>query len=155
MSLIDQFTSQLKAMLGGSGQLCVAEGGLRLECALTEVQPLACTFEKLTLAADSLAGASMADLQKKSDELSSRLNYLLEPIGAVELDSEKCIVQMRSNPPQKDDDGTQYYELLVRKGGAITLCRYQQQPGNSRARIPAAVTQQVLLRLAGDFIAVV
>ena len=39
---------------------------------------------------------------------------------------------MRSNPPQKDDDGRSYYELLVRRGGEIALVRYRKENGTAR-----------------------
>ena len=57
------------------------------------------------------------------------------------------------NPPQQDDDGTSYYELLVRRGGQLALCRYQKQPLSIRQTIPALVTGEILLRLVDDFAA--
>ena len=98
--------------------------------------------------------ASVAELRKISDDLASRLTYLLEPVGAIEQDADQCIVQMRSQPPAKDDDGTKYYELLVRKGD-LTLCRFQKRPGSVRQRVPAVLTQEVVVRLAGDLDAAV
>jgi hypothetical protein len=62
---------------------------------------------------------------------------------------------MRSYPPQKTDDGTTYYELLVRRGGSLSLVRYQKQPGDQRQAIAAHITREVLLRLVDDFAAVV
>jgi hypothetical protein len=58
---------------------------------------------------------------------------------------------MRSNPPQKDEHQTSYYELVVRRGGEIALCRYVKEPGEARRTVPACVTREVLLRLIGDF----
>ena len=60
-------------------------------------------------------------------------------------------MQLRSNPPQRDDDGRSYYELLVRRGGEITLTRYRKENGDARRPIAANVTREVLLRLVGDF----
>ena len=57
-------------------------------------------------------------------------------------------------PPQRDDDGRSYYELLVRRGGEIALARYRKENGAARQLIAATVTREVLLRLAGDFCAV-
>jgi hypothetical protein len=65
-----------------------------------------------------------------------------------------CIVQMRSSPPNQGDQGTFYYELVVRRG-AIDLCRYQKTPGDVRQTVPATVTREVLQRLAEDFVAAV
>ena len=86
--------------------------------------------------------------------LSSQLSYLLESISPVEIDRDMCVVQMRSNPPEQGDQGTFYYELVVRLG-AIDLCRYQKSPSNVRQTVPATVTREVLGRLAEDFVAAV
>jgi hypothetical protein len=64
------------------------------------------------------------------------------------------VAQLRSSPPQRDDDGRSYYELTVRRGGEISLCRYRKEPGAARVQIPATVTREVLLRLVDDFEAV-
>ncbi len=79
------------------------------------------------------------------------MTYLLEPISPIELDSQGCVVQMRSTPPQKDADRTSYYELLVSRSGELSLVRYTRLAGQPREIIPAQVTREVLLRLAGDF----
>ena len=84
----------------------------------------------------------------------TRLTYLMEPISPIEIDAEACVAQLRSNPPQRDDDGRSYYELLVRRGGEIALVRYRKEPGTPRQQIAATVTREVLLRLADDFEAV-
>ena len=94
------------------------------------------------------------DLERIGNDLASRVTYLMEPIRPIEIDADACVVQMRSTPPQKDDDGRSYYELLVRRGGEIALTRYRKEPGTPRQQIPATVTREVLLRLAGDFSAV-
>jgi hypothetical protein len=78
----------------------------------------------------------------------------MEPISPIELDAAACVVQLRSTPPQKDDDGRSYYELMVRRGGEISLRRFRKEPGMSRQPIAANMTREVLLRLVGDFCAV-
>ncbi len=44
-------------------------------------------------------------------------------------------MQLRSNPPQRDDDGRSYYELIVRRGGEIALTRYRKENGGARQQI--------------------
>ena len=112
-------------------------------------------FEPFTLESSRLSGVSIDQLKKRAEALSARLSYLLEPISAVEVDPDSCTVQMRSVPPQKDDDGTNYYELLVERGGRLSLCRYSKSPGAVRHVVPANVTREVFHRLAADFVAVV
>ena len=126
-----------------------------LESQIAQVDAIGCALESLAYRTDKLAGATIGQLKRLSDDLTKRLTYLLEPIGALEADAESCTVQMRSNPPQKDHDGASYYELLVRRGGEISLCRYAKSPGQPRRTIPAHVTREVFTRLAEDFVAAV
>lgn len=135
--------------------LSVDAGVGPLSSRLAALDNIACAFEHFTLETSRLSGLSVEQLKKKAEALSGRLSYLLEPIGAVEVDPDSCTVQMRSVPPQKDDDGTSYYELLVERGGRLSLCRYAKAPGNVRRNVPANVTREVFQRLASDFVAVV
>ena len=144
--------SQLK--LGSATVVTVEHDGRRLVCDFDEVQTLACKVHEICLHADSLKNASLEQLRSISDKLATQLNYLLEPIGPIEQDADQCVVQMRSMPPAEGEDGRSYYELLVRRG-SLLLCRFQKQPASIRERIPAVLTQQVLVRLAGDLDAAV
>ncbi len=98
---------------------------------------------------------SSDQLKATAEKLSARLTYLLEPISPIETDAHGCVVQMRSNPPQKEVDRTSYYELLVSRSGELSLCRYARVGGQTREPIAAHVTREVLARLAADFSAVV
>jgi hypothetical protein len=109
----------------------------------------------LSLRCDKLAAMSTDGLKQVAANLSKRLTYLLEPISPIETDAEGCTVQMRSNPPHKDTDRTSYYELLVSRAGELSLCRYTRVAKGQRQAIPAQLTREVLVRLAGDFSAVV
>ena len=122
---------------------------------VTAVDAIGCGFESLAFRTGTLAAANLEQLRKLSDRLTRRLTYLLEPIGALEADAESCTVQLRSSPPQKGEDGASYYELLVRRGGEISLCRYTKSPGQPRRVIEAHVTREVFARLAEDFVAAV
>lgn len=148
----------------GRHELVARDGSQTLRCELVALESLGCAFERLTLFSPALAGASMDRLKKISESLSAKLTYLLEPIAPIEIDSDRCTVQMRSNPPQKDADQTSYYELLVSRAGSsagpsggtianegeISLCRYSVEPGQPRHIVPTHVTREVLLRLVGD-----
>jgi len=154
MNLQAQFDQELtKLGSGGAATVAVDAAPRRLVCEVAERNSLAISFDRLQLATSELAGATVADLQRISTSLSGRLTYLMEPISPIEIDAAACVVQLRSNPPQKDDDGRSYYELLVRRGGEIALARYRKENGNARRQIPATVTREVLLRLVGDFAA--
>lgn len=132
----------------------VSEGERTLSCDVSECNSLGVSFNYLRVATPELASATPAELERIGKVLSQRLTYLMEPIAPIELDSEACIVQLRSNPPQRDDDGRSYYELTVSRGGQIALGRYRKDNGNARQPIVATVTREVMVRLVGDFCAV-
>jgi hypothetical protein len=141
--------------VSGRGLIAIDLTSGRLEADIVAADAIGCAFQTLSIQTDRLAGATIEQLRKVSEALAARLHYLLEPIGLVETDSERCAIQLRSNPPQKADDGTHYYELLVRRGGDISLSRYAKRPGQIRQIVPANVTREVFERLADDFVAVI
>jgi hypothetical protein len=141
--------------VSGKGLLQVDADSGRIEADLLAVDAIGCSFLTLAYSTDRLASSSLDELKSISESLISRLTYLLEPIGVVEVDRDRAAVQLRSSPPQKGEDGTSYYELMVRRGGDVTLSRYQKKAGQIREIVPANVTREVLERLADDFVAVV
>lgn len=132
--------------------LTLAFPGGEFETRLVGVDSIGCSFLSLGCRSDRLARATIDELKRTSERLAERINYLLEPICPIEVDPDQCVVQLRSTPPQKDDDGSRYYELLARREG-LTLTRWNQPRGAARQVIPADVTREVLLRLAVDFAA--
>lgn len=151
---IQRELARIQSQVGG-GRLEVDTPSGKLVSSLTAVDAIGCALEVLTYSSDRLAGATPDALQKLSSALTARLNYLLEPISAIEFDQESCTVQCRSNPPQQGEDGRSYYELLVRKGGEISLCRFSKQTGQPRRAIPTQITREVFARLGEDFVAAV
>lgn len=135
----------------GRGLLQVDTPEGRIEADLVAVDVIGCSFQTLGYSTNRLADATLDRLKEISDALTRKLTYLLEPIGLIEADADRCSVQLRSSPPKKDEDGASYYELLVRRGGDITLSRYSKRPGQLRQIVPANVTREVLVRLADDF----
>jgi hypothetical protein len=150
---IERELSRIQAA-GGQGLMRVDRPQARIEADLIVVDAVGCAFQTLGLVSDRLAGVALDQLKTISEALTRRLTYLLEPIGLIEADADRCSVQLRSRPPHKSEDGTYYYELMVRRGGDITLSRYCQRPGQMRQIVPAQVTREVLVRLADDFLAV-
>ena len=149
-----QFEQHLTKIASGIAVVTAEDQPRRLSCDVFDHNPLAVSFERLELATTELASATAADLERMSKLLAERLTYLMEPIAPIEIDAQECVVQLRSNPPQCDDDGRSYYELIVRRGGEISLARYRKENGSARRPIPATVTREVLLRLVNDFCAV-
>lgn len=135
----------------GGQSIEIDEGQKHLQLELVALDTLGCAFTRLTLHSDRVAAMSTGELEKVAAELASKLTYLLEPISPIETDAHGCVVQMRSNPPQKESDRTSYYELLVSRTGELSLARYTRAGGKEREVIPAQVTREVLPRLVGDF----
>ncbi|MBI2481643.1 MAG: hypothetical protein HYV60_24260 [Planctomycetia bacterium] len=158
MSIKSQVHTELNRLASlaatGPSTLCLALGDGKLEATLTQIDQLACAFERFSYKVDKLASATVEQLKDVANTLSKRLCYLLESISPMEIDDDACVVQMRSNPPQKDDDGTRYYELVVARG-ELTLCRYSRVASQPRTIVAANVTREVFERLAEDFVAAV
>src|SRR4051794_27645856 len=155
MKLQNQFEQEL--LTSGSGSpatVAVHESPRQLSCDVVERNSLAVSFNQLCLATDELATADAAKLERIGKALAGRLTYLMEPIAPIEIDAAACVMQLRSSPPQRDDDGRSYYELTVRRGGEISLARFRKENGGARHQIAATVTREVLLRLVGDFCAI-
>lgn len=155
MSVKQQIVRQLQQFAAaGSGPFQLDESFPegRLTAQIVAVDRLGCALESLALETPKLANKSIADLKALSSQLCAKVSYLLEPIALIESDADTCTTQLRSNPPAKEDDQTFYYEILVRRGGSIALCRYQKMPGDVRQTVGANLTHEVLGRLAADFV---
>jgi hypothetical protein len=155
MTIQSQFQQQLtKLGTGGAATLAAEAQPRKLSCDFVERNSLAVSFNVLRLTTTELSSSNPVDLERIGKALSDRLTYLMEPIAPIEIDAQACVMQLRSNPPQRDDDGRSYYELTVRRGGEIALTRFRKETGATRRQIPATVTREVLVRLVGDFCAV-
>jgi hypothetical protein len=154
MSLAEEAKKGLAGLgtfAGTPHRLVAAQPDERLECELTTLDRVGCEFTRFVLSTDRLASATIDELKRVSQALASRLTYLLEPIKPIEQDADGCVIQMRSVPPQREADVTSYYEVLVRRGGELSLCRWAKASGDARQALPAQVTREVFLRLVGDF----
>jgi hypothetical protein len=152
MSLSSKVLDELRSSVGQRGRsILLSEGPRVLRCEAVQCDQFAASVDELLLETPELANVTTSQLQAASRDLAVRVNYLLEPIAPIETDAQGCSVQMRSNPPHKDDNGARYYELLLRRGGLASLSRYEKQPGQPRTRIPAALTHEVIARLIDDF----
>src|SRR5688572_19124792 len=104
MTLHAKFEQELTKLGSGAvATLAVEEVPRQLSCDIVERNSLAVSFNFLRLATTELSAASAADLERLGKSLSDRLTYLMEPISPIELDADACVVQLRSNPPQRDD----------------------------------------------------
>ncbi|MGC4006960.1 MAG: hypothetical protein QM811_29070 [Pirellulales bacterium] len=154
MPLRDETQSALDALglfAHDHRDLDTASGDAGLHAVISSSDRLAVGFDEFRVTRFSWAVQPLGKLKTIADVLARRLSYLLEPIGTIEVDGEQCVVQMRSIPPAKDAEGINYYELLVQRGGVLSLVRYRKTPQTERTVIPAMVTREVFLRLVEDF----
>ena len=158
MDISQQFRVELERLASqgiveDSETILLNDCGYDLHCVVLDIDSIGCRLERLALKPENISDATIEQLRHMASELTKRLVYLLEPIAPVEFDREGASVQLRSKPPHKDDDGTQYYELVVNQRG-LQLCRYSKSVGDSRRVISSQLTHEVLCRLITDFYAV-
>jgi len=156
MSYHDDISSALNAaVVAGYDKLRADAGSGRLEVSIEQADTMSVAFTSFVFQSDRLATADVAQLGRIADRLASKLTYLLEPLRVIEVDGDAGAVQMRSHPPYQRDKQTRYYEVLVQRGGSLSLVRYERLPGEPRKSIAATVTEEVFYRLADDFAAAV
>ena len=87
--------------------------------------------------------------------IAQRLRYLLEDIETVELDSQEGRLLLRSSPPERKQDATLYYELLLDATGTLDLNRWRfQHETRSRTAQRLNFTREVAEKLVDDLVAV-
>lgn len=155
MTIKQDIALELQRLAPTGGELEVRTSTGRIVGQLDVVDAVGCSFARFDYQSTNLANATVDSLKALSNKIQQRLTYLMEPISLLETDAESVSIQMRSSPPQVGDDGRSYYELLVRRGGEVTLRRYHKAAGQPRQIVPAHVTREVLGRLAEDFVAVI
>jgi hypothetical protein len=131
--------------------------GLKLRIDFTTVDSLSCAFQELALDVPRLNAAAFPVIQQWAQQLSRRINYLLENIGPLEFDPQAGEVLIRSTPPDQLPDGTQYYEItLAQQGGSFLLRRFKSVKGVAgRTPVEIAVTHEVLFKLVDDLVATI
>lgn len=93
-----------------------------------------------------------AYLRRSAERATSRLTYLEEPLLLLELDPAEKLAQLRSDPPQQEDEALTYWEIFIsaEPQPRARLARYRWQPGQGREQITYPATFATLGRLAQD-----
>jgi hypothetical protein len=97
-------------------------------------------------------------LRSVAQAIESRVNYLMEPLRILELDTTNNVVQMRSEKPELTEGAVSYFELLLKSGkwfghsNHLSLQRYSQTPDNegSRKTVGFPLTKKQFERLLDD-----
>ncbi|MEM8864801.1 MAG: hypothetical protein AAGF31_04575 [Planctomycetota bacterium] len=153
MSVVDQLMHRLEQPGIDGANVDAAEGSDRFLVRVDQAGSLAVTCWELRLTTDRLAGVTIERVRAVAEEVTRRVTYLLEPIQPIEADAEACIVQMRSVEPDERGDTRTYYEALAKKGGTISLQRFEAQRGAMRTSVAMTLTKEIIERLAEDFLA--
>lgn len=158
MSLRQQLASELQRLAGSraAATVSVSDGsGMQMQVEFTAVDSMSCSFAQIELFVPSMQQAAFDALKAWADSLAKRITYLLEQIGPLEYDPAAGQVLIRSAPPDKLPDGTQYYEIVLssQSGGNFRLRRFRSTKGQAgRDPVDITVTHEVLLKLADDLV---
>lgn len=130
--------------------------GFELEVAFLQVDSLSCAVDEIQLKLPSQSSVSLQALEDWATKLCSKITYLLEHIGPLELDAQNQEALIRSTPPSQQSTGTKYYEIILksRNRGWFSLRRFESVKGlPGRTPVPMQLTHEVLLKLVDDLVA--
>lgn len=99
-------------------------------------------------------------LKNVAEAIAKRVNYLMEPLRIVEIDSTSNAVQIRSEKPNVAENQVSYFEIVLRSGkwfgwrDHVSLHRYAQRTEDEKNRrsIGFPLTKQQFERLLNDLI---
>lgn len=145
------FTSDVPKTVGWS-----VGAGPAVEADFLAVESLGCACRELRVVAAELRDKPFDSLKSWAEQVCRRVNYLLEPIGPLEIDAETQQVLVRSKTPAKSADQTAYYEMLFAAPGSLRLRRYVRPAQSAQSQIcDMRLTQEVLLKLVDDIVSAV
>jgi hypothetical protein len=155
-----QVIDDLKKMVGFASPHAktvdwTAANGAEVSVDFSAVDSMSCCFEELRLCVPTLVNADAATLEQWAADLCQRITYLLEQIGPLEVDSASGSVLVRSTSPDKQPDGTRFYEILLHShtNGNFSLRRYHAVIGNpGRSQVPITTTHEVFQKLVVDLV---
>lgn len=84
------------------------------------------------------------------------LSFLEEPLAVWELDAQQGYLQLRSNPPQREGEQINYWEVALNcsEQPTVQLARYQWRPGMpERQVLPYPATFSMMGRMADALVA--
>lgn len=101
-------------------------------------------------------------LKTAAEGIVERVNYLMEPLKIVEIDSAGNAVQLRSERPERTQGTLSYYEVILKAGkwfgyrNHLSFRRYSHRSEDepNRKAVAFPLTKQQLERLINDLIAI-
>ncbi len=158
MSLRDNVEQQLASLQGSHLPTSLRTSdivGNQIRIDLTSIDSMSVEFMELELFLPKLRSVEFDVVKKWATNLSKRITYLLEGIGPLEYDESNAQVLMRSTPPQSDNSGKEFYEIILSSigNGTFLLKRYETRQGVAgKSIVSIQITIQVLLKLIDDLL---
>ena len=154
MSLSRSLVAAVEAVVATPCPIASEAGSHRLALQLTAAGPVGLAFEGLDFAATAPLDLSAESLRAWGDRLAARVTYLMEPLVVQEVDAEAGQAELRSQAPTPRADRKSFYEVRLRREGALHLRRLAfDDATRRRAPVPCQMTLEVLERLADDLVA--
>jgi hypothetical protein len=126
----------------------------RVTLHLTALDTVGVAFTSFEFATTSRAEWSSEALNDWGARLSNRINYLMEPLKVLEIDSGGGEVQIRSQSPTSRQEQRGYYEMRLFRQGMLRMQRFTfDEKARQRSSSPCQLTREVLERLADDIVA--
>jgi hypothetical protein len=132
----------------------VEDGPNRLTLQLTALDTVGVAFTALEFATTSRPEWSSDALKAWGDRLSSRVNYLMEPLKVLEIDLGGGELQIRSQSPTPRAEKRGFYEVRLFRQGTLRMQRFAlDETTRERRPTPCQFTREVLERLSDDIAA--
>lgn len=160
MTVLNQLNHELIQLIGfHSNQprtvTVSASGKIEVTIDFTSVDTMSCSFQEIRVNVPSLSQATFDKLKEWGQKLCQRITYLLENIGPLEYDEDAGQVLIRSTPPDQQQAGTRFYEIILSShaNGHFSLKRFESQKGQTgRTQVEMQITHEVLRKLVEDLL---
>jgi hypothetical protein len=157
MSLASQLSNELRQLAGYSAAdprtIVASQPGIELALEVLAADSLSCSFRELRIEAPALGRADVEGLRRWANAFCQRVTYLLEHMAPLEVDVPNQQVLVRSAPPERRDDLTSFYEIVLQSHakGHFSLRRFRSQRGSGvREQVAMHLTHEVLSKLIDD-----
>lgn len=160
MSFRNTIAAELKQLIGFSAadpKTVTLSGPNQVDLAvdLTAVDSMSCSLREIRIDVPALVDAEIDTLKKWAEALCSRVTYLLENIGPLEVDPDNGRVLIRSTPPDQQSGTTTFYEIVLaaHANGNFSLSRFHSEKGQpGRQQVDLQTTHEVLEKLVDDLV---
>lgn len=134
-------------------QVVAWEGATAVRCEVAGAEHYGCAVRQVEVVGEAGVLCPTQGLALQADHLCQKVNYLMEPLRAVEVDRLAGTVLIRSAQPRRRGNEVQYYELLADSHWHAVLRRYKVADGQRRRLVTEFnLTPDQLEQLAEDLL---